>query len=70
MAPVPAKSFFDMVSTEFNVATEDLLDLEIHDTDKQIQYFYDGKRTGGGLWSKTSFYWISPRPPSWSVLLW
>jgi len=47
MAPVPAKSFFDMVSTEFNVATEDLLDLEIHDTDKQIQYFYDGKRTGG-----------------------
>jgi hypothetical protein len=41
-----ADNFFNP-SREFDVATEDLSDLEIRDTYKPLHYFYDRKRQNG-----------------------
>jgi Shedu protein SduA, C-terminal len=47
MAIVSARSYFDSVSTEFDVATEDLSHLEIRGTEKGLHYFYDRERAKG-----------------------
>lgn len=47
MALVPARSFFDAASTEFDVTNEDFAHLEIRDNGKGLHYFYDRERSNG-----------------------